>query len=334
MLNRTAPFVVAAATVLSVATLFASDASARPGSSGRAQASSHAQARQTSRPAAQRTRTASRVANLRPARGTSPTRATRGSNAGVASRIANIRAGNTTATRTAANAASNRVGLRTLASKKGPATTNNTPPRLIPAVAAARIANIMQRVQAGTISRAQAAMQLAQIRSQLGANPTTGTTGTTGTTTTGTVTGGQVMCIRAPCNIPGQNAPSTTNPRPTPVPGTNANNRPPQIPSSNFPSSRPSRQPQSPVEANNRGQGGNFDGSSVRGGNFGGRSFAGPVAGNAGSAPVQVATAPAAAPATCLTRTELPDGAILFRDVCTGQFAITPAPQAGEGSQS
>jgi hypothetical protein len=38
-------------------------------------------------------------------------------------------------------------------------------------------------------------------------------------------------------------------------------------------------------------------------------------------------------PCTCLTKTYLPNGAVLFRDVCTNESAVNPPQQAAEAPQ-
>jgi len=143
-----------------------------------------------------------------------------------------------------------------------------------------------------------------------------------------------IMCIRAPCNLPGNS--------------TNTNTRPPthRPPGPFF--------PHVPTNANNRPDRGGvsgrrFGGGSFGGGRFGGGNFAGGTnvgGGNGGGAPVipaagrptrAPAVQPAAAPApaaNCLRRTTQQDGTVLFEDLCTGDYAVTGQPdQSGDQQQ-
>jgi len=43
-----------------------------------------------------------------------------------------------------------------------------------------------------------------------------------------------------------------------------------------------------------------------------------------------VTPAPVAATCTCLRKTYLPNGAVLFQDVCTNESAVNPPAQAAE----
>jgi hypothetical protein len=49
--------------------------------------------------------------------------------------------------------------------------------------------------------------------------------------------------------------------------------------------------------------------------------------------PIYRAAAPVTSTCTCLTKTYLPNGAVLFRDVCTNEAAVNPPQQAAEGQQ-
>jgi hypothetical protein len=51
------------------------------------------------------------------------------------------------------------------------------------------------------------------------------------------------------------------------------------------------------------------------------------------SYPVYRAAAPVTSTCTCLTKTYLPNGAVLFRDVCTNEAAVNPPQQAAEVPQ-
>ena len=52
------------------------------------------------------------------------------------------------------------------------------------------------------------------------------------------------------------------------------------------------------------------------------------------AAPVAAApVAVASAPCTCLRKTYLPNGAVLFQDICTNEAAVNPPQQAAEGPQ-
>jgi hypothetical protein len=46
--------------------------------------------------------------------------------------------------------------------------------------------------------------------------------------------------------------------------------------------------------------------------------------------PVYPAVRPVAASCTCLRKTYLPNGAVLFEDVCTNESAVNPPAQAAE----
>lgn len=51
------------------------------------------------------------------------------------------------------------------------------------------------------------------------------------------------------------------------------------------------------------------------------------------AAAAPIAVAPVAASCTCLRKTYLPNGAVLFQDVCTNESAVNPPAQAAEVPQ-
>jgi hypothetical protein len=313
MLNRITPLAIAAAAIFSVATFTATNASARGHAGGRAATGGHGGHSSHVRQAR----------SGRPARGTR-TRATRGTR--------QLRTARTRPARINRSSSNNRHGLLNRAGLRNNGARTNNQPRALSAnqsglphaVLAMRLAHIRQALQNGTINRAQAAMQIHQLMHGNQANNGNGTPG--GGTTHPPQHG---VCFHAPCNIPGSHTPPHRECFRAPCNTGNNANHPTHTPGNNGANNRPHR-PHGPVA------GGNGTNRPFRGFRFGASNGGGARTG--GAPTVAAGGVPAPQPVAnnannCLTTTILPDGATLFRDLCTGQIAIAPAQSQDESQE-